>query len=430
MEEKMKRMKAILAAVVGTALENYDSLLYMHFLPILSPLFFPSDDPSVSSLLGMASFAIGFCVRPLGGLVFGHMGDRLGRKVALGSSIMLMSLPTFIIGVLPTYAQIGIFASIALILCRLMQNFCVAGELIGGSIFLVEHAKPGYEGRSSSLLNVAVQVGSFVGAGIGLICLRSFLPEWGWRVPFFCGALFGLFGYYIRKRIEETPAFLKISQEKTIATLPLWETLRRDKASLFRTMGICAGVMAPFQMIYVYMGDVLRTKFHLLPDQILAHNMQLMVLMIMILPIMGYFADKVGYKRVMSLSLLGAIIASYPSFCYIEKALSPQEILVMQSLLAILACGVAGPCCVLVSKLFPIRERYSGYALGWSLGSILFAGLTPLLSLLLVQWTGDQKAPAYILVLCAMGGLAAMVDFQKDKAFILLKELPSRSQAS
>lgn len=403
----MKRSKAILAGTIGTALEYYDTMLYMHFLPILSPLFFPSEEPFISSLLGMASFAVGFLMRPLGGLVFGHIGDRWGRKAALGISIILISFPTFIIGLLPTYAQIGISASISLVLCRLIQNFCVGGEVIGGSIFLVEHAKPGYENRASSLLNVAVQAGSFVGAALGLICLKSFLPEWGWRVPFLCGAVFGLFGYYVRKKIQETPSFLKINQEKNLAKLPVWEAIKRDKESLFRTMGICAGVMAPFQMIYVYMGDVLRTKFYLLPDQILFHNMQLMVLMIFVLPLMGYFADKLGYKRVMSLSLLGIIIVSYPSFWFIEKAGSSSEVMAIQSILAILACGVAAPCCVLVSNLFSVRERYSGYALGWSVGSILFAGLTPLLSLLLVRWTGDHEVPSYILMLCGMLGLLA-----------------------
>jgi MHS family proline/betaine transporter-like MFS transporter len=132
-----KRTEALLAGTIGTVLEYYDMMLYMHFLPILSPLFFPSEDPLVSSLLGMASFAVGFCMRPLGGLIFGHIGDRLGRRVALGVSITLISFPTFIMGLLPIYAQIGIFASIALVLCRLIQNFCVGGEAIGGSIFLL-----------------------------------------------------------------------------------------------------------------------------------------------------------------------------------------------------------------------------------------------------------------------------------------------------
>jgi len=403
-----KSTKAILAGTIGTVLEYYDTMLYMHFLPILSPLFFPSEDPTVSSLLGMASFAVGFLMRPLGGLIFGHIGDRLGRRVALGISIVLISFPTFIMGLLPTYAQVGISASIALVLCRLVQNFCVGGEAIGGSIFLVEHAKPGYESRTSSLLNVAIQIGSFIGAGLGLICLKSFLPEWGWRIPFLCGALFGLFGYYVRKKIQETPDFIKASRNHNLVRLPLWEAIKRDKISLFRTMGICAGVMAPFQMIYVYIGDVLKTKFHLLPDQILSHNMHLMAYMVFVLPSMGYLADLLGYKRVMRLSLLGAIIISYPCFWFIESAIDTHDILLAQSILAVLACGVAAPCCVLVSNLFPARERYSGYAMGWSVGSILFAGLTPLLSLLFVQWTDDPKAPAYILMICGIAGLLAM----------------------
>lgn len=417
----------MLAGVIGTALEYYDTMLYMHFLPILSPLFFPHEDPFISSLLGMASFAVGFLMRPLGGTIFGHIGDRWGRRIALALSIILISIPTFIIGLLPTYAQIGIFASIALIICRLLQNFCIAGEVIGGSIFLVEHAKVGYENRASSLLNVGGQLGSFIGAGLGLICLKFFLPEWGWRVPFLFGALFGLFGYYVRKKVEETPEFTKVSHDKALVKRPLWEAIKRDKKSLLRTMGICAGVMGPFQMIYVYMGDVLRTRFHLLPDQILAHNMHLMALMMIVLPLMGYFADKVGYRRIMSLSLIGSILISYPSFWFMEKAATSDEVIMMQSILAILACGVAAPCCVLVSNLFPTKERYSGYALGWSLGSILFAGLTPLLSLLFVQWTEDQKAPAYILILCGVAGLLAIWNSQKSKSATLSQPLRATS---
>lgn len=378
----------------------------------------------MSSLLGMASFAVGFLMRPLGGIIFGHIGDRWGRRIALALSIILISIPTFIIGLLPTYAQIGISASIGLIICRLLQNFCIAGEVIGGSIFLVEHAKVGYENRASSLLNVGGQLGSFIGAGLGLICLNSFLPEWGWRVPFLFGALFSLFGYYVRKKVEETPEFTKISQNKALAKRPLWEAIKKDKKSLLRTMGICAGVMGPFQMIYVYMGDVLRTKFHLLPAQILSHNMQIMLLMMGVLPLMGYVADKVGCKRVMTLSLLGAMVTSYPAFWIIEKSISSAEVLMVQGVLAILACGVAGPCCVFLSSLFPTQERYSGYALGWSLGSILFAGLTPLLSLLFVQWTGDSKAPACLLMFFATGGLLAMIDIQKATILRVLRESP------
>lgn len=416
LERRPKRLRAVLAGIIGTVLEYYDAMLYMHFLPILSPLFFPHEDPSISSLLGMASFAVGFLMRPLGGMIFGHIGDRWGRKIALGLSIILISFPTFIIGLLPTYAQIGIFASIVLVVCRLMQNFCVGGEAIGGSVFLIEHAKPGYESRTTCLLNVGVQVGSLIGAGLGLICLRSFLPEWGWRVPFLLSVFFALFGYYVRKKVDETPEFIKVKQEKDLAKLPLWEVIKRDKGSILRTMGICAGVMAPSQMIYVYMGDLLKIRFHLLPDQVLAHNMKIMVLTIITLPLMGYFADRVGYKKIMSLSLLGFISTSYPSFWIIEKITNPYEVLMVQSLLALLMCGVAAPCCVLVSNLFPARERYSGYALGWTVGSILFAGLTPLLALLFVRWTGNPKAPAYILMFCAAAGLLSMIEFGKTKA--------------
>ena len=400
--------KVILSAIGGTILEYYDALLYTHLLFILTPLFFPSEDLFVSRVLGMGSYAIGFLMRPLGGIIFGHIGDRLGRKVALGYSIILMSLPTFIIGVLPTYATIGIAAPVILILCRLLQSFSVGGESAGATVFLVEHAKRGYESTTTSFINVACNAGGVIGAAFALIGLRSFFPEWGWRIPFLLGAIFGWVGYYIRRQIEETPEFTKELERQSIKSLPLKEILRSRKINVLRTMGICAGVMAPFQMIYVYIPDILRSKFNLPIEQVIAQNIKVMLIMMVTLPVMGYIADRIGFKKVIGWSLFILVLSIYPLFLFVSEAHTPQRILLIQSIISIISSGITAPCCVLISQFFSTGERYTGCAFGWSLGAILFAGCTPLLSVLLVEWNGNEHSPAYILIFCGLLGLLAL----------------------
>ncbi|EKD86812.1 MAG: hypothetical protein ACD_37C00139G0004 [uncultured bacterium] len=409
----MTKAKAIFAAVVGTILENYDAMLYVHFLFILSPLFFPNEDPFVTTILGMGSYAVGFITRPLGGIFFGHIGDRLGRRTALGLSIMFIIVPTFIMGILPTYAQIGVTAPILLIICRMLQSFSVGGEATGASIFLVEHASPGHKSLASSLLNVAIIVGSLMGMGIGLISLNSFFPEWGWRVPFLMGSVFCVFGYYIRTKIAETPAFEEVIKKQQITKFPLREAIKNDKMTILKTMGICASVMAPYQMLFVYMGDVLRNKLQLPMADVLAHNMKVTVVLVLSLLFMGYLGDKVGFKRLMGGGLVATIILIYPLFLFIQNAPSPNNIMLMQSIFALVVAAAAAPCC-LMSTYFPTKERYSGYGFGWSLGSIFFAGFTPLFAVLLVKWTGNETAPAFILMFYGLFGILALITSRKS----------------
>jgi len=403
----MTRSRAIFSAVFGTFLEHYDAMLYVHFLFILTPLFFPNEDPFISTILGMGSFAVGFLTRPLGGIFFGHIGDRLGRRVALGLSIMFVSIPTFIIGILPTYAQIGVAASIILIICRMLQSFCVGGEATGASIFLVEHAPPGCKSVVSSLLNVSINIGSLTGLGIGLISIKSFFPEWGWRVPFLMGSIFCWFGYYVRKKVAETPVFEEVVKKDEVTKFPLKDVLKNDKMVILRMMGICAGVMAPYQMLYVYMGDVLRNRLKFPMEEIMAHNMKVMIILICSLLFMGYLGDKIGLKRVMGASLMALIVFIYPLFWLIQGTPTLHKVMLMQSILAFIAAGVSAPCC-LMSTFFPAKERYSGYSFGWSLGAIAFGGLTPLLAVLLVKWTGNEISPAFILMFCGVLGLLAL----------------------
>src|SRR5436189_1033551 len=195
-----KNIKAIFAAMVGNALEYYDVMLYGFFAAMLAPLFFPTDNQITSTISSLGTFAAGFVMRPLGGIIFGHLGDKFGRRQALVLAIFLVTIPTFTIGILPTYADIGIAAPLILLLCRLLQGLCVGGEYSGASIFVIEYSKRGREAFAGSILCAAGVSAGVLGTLVGFLSTLPFMPAWRWRIPFLIGSLFGLIGHYFRAR--------------------------------------------------------------------------------------------------------------------------------------------------------------------------------------------------------------------------------------
>jgi len=394
----MNHRKATFAAVIGTALEYYDVTLYGTLLFVLSPLFFPSENQVISSMIGMASFFVGFLMRPVGGIVFGHIGDLVGRKQAMALAILMVTIPTFTIGVLPTYAEIGLAAPIALLLCRILQNFCVGGEASGAITFVMEHANPARKGLASSMITVSVMSGSALGAGIAFLCVQPGMPEWGWRIPFLLGSLFGLIGYYVRYRIDETPEFAQARQQRRLTKVPILSVLKSSKIAVLCTMGITAGLMAPAQVIFIYMNDVFRNTLHREAWEILAINLSLMCLWLVLAIFAGILADRFGAKRIISMSLLGIVFIAYPAFWLFNETSSLQHVIAMQVVLSFFAAGVGGPFAVLMSSLFPTQKRNSGIGLGWTVGGVIFAGMVPYTSLTLVHWLNNPNAPAFVLM--------------------------------
>ena len=242
-----KNYKAIFAAMIGNALEYYDVMLYGFFAAMLAPLFFPNDNPAISIISSFGTFAAGFIMRPLGGLLFGHLGDKFGRRRALVLAIFLVTIPTFTIGVLPTYAEIGMAAPIILVACRLLQGLCVGGEYSGASIFVIEYSKKGKESFAGSILAASGLVGGVLGTFFGFLCTLPLMPSWGWRLPFLMGSLFGLIGYYIRLQVKESPDFAR--HTGNIEKVPLWGVLESRKRNLLCTVGIGATTLIPF---YIY----------------------------------------------------------------------------------------------------------------------------------------------------------------------------------
>ncbi|MBX9837698.1 MAG: MFS transporter, partial [Silvanigrellaceae bacterium] len=282
-----KNNKAILAAMTGNALEYYDVMLYGFFATMLAPLFFPSDNQAVSYISSLGTFAAGFVMRPVGGLLFGHLGDKFGRRFALVLSIFLVTLPTLTIGLLPTYAEIGIAAPVILVICRLLQGLCVGGEYSGASIFVIEYSKKGKECFAGSILTASGNFGGVMGTFCGFIFTLAFMPTWGWRIPFIIGALMGVMGYYIRTRVNESPEFENMKDEKK-EKVPLWSVLEKRKINLFCTVCIGATSLIPLYLATVYMGTMMGLKLHFTTSEIMLINLPLTVFAVCTLPFMGW----------------------------------------------------------------------------------------------------------------------------------------------
>lgn len=408
----MNRTQSIFAGLIGHALEYYDVMLYGFFSAIISPLFFPSENPLVTTFASVSSFAAGFVMRPVGSIFFGHLGDRLGRKKALTLSIFLVIIPTFLIGILPTYDQIGIWAPILLITCRLLQGFCLGGEVGGAITYILEHCAKGKEGYSSSLLEMSCYIGALLGTVIGFICTLSFFPEWSWRLPFLMGALFGIVGFQMRRKIEETEVFEKLDDTKK-GSAPFLEIIKSQKLNFLRALGVCLGFIMPFYIITTYTNEILKTDLDLSPSSILGLNSGLMFFWILLLPLMGKLSDRIGIRKQMCVGALILSAVSYPAFVFVENNFNIYGVFSMQIILSLFVIIYSAPFGAVFTSLFPPNSRYSGIGMAYSLGAALFGGLAPLISVTLVQWSGDMKSPVILLVLSGIIGFISVFSFKK-----------------
>lgn len=412
--------KKTFSIVIGNALEYYDFMLFGFFAAILSPLFFPSDIPGLSLIFGMATYGVGFLARPLGGIVFGHLGDRQGRKDSLSLSILLVTLPTLGIALLPTYDQIGIWAPLLLVFFRLLQGFCLGGEASGAMTYIIENVSLQEKDIASSWLVVSCYIGTLVGTLLGSFFTLPFMPTWGWRLTFVVGSLIAVVGYYIRRYLKESPEFLETKKQGKILKLPIKDLLMHEKRNLCYAVFVSSAVIIPFVTIFIYLNSLFIKNLHLEPTFVLLCNSGLMWVWIVLLPFFGYCAQKYGRKVIMMTGALGMAFSAYPLFVWMGPNPCLESLLLTQLVLSIFASAYAAPTSALLVELFPVNERYSGIAFGYSLGHAIFGGLTPLLLALLGQSLGFIFAPAILIILsCLFGSMVFYREgFNKTKLFL------------
>lgn len=395
-EIEVLKTKTILTATIGNAIVYYDMTLYGFFTAFFAPLFFPSDNLFTSQLASLGVFASGFLARPFGGLIFGHIGDRFGRKKALIIAILLITIPTTIIGILPTYASIGIFAPITLIICKILQGICTGGEYSGAAIFLSEHHRGHKEAFAGSVLPASSIVGALFGTSLGAIFTLPEMPEWAWRIPFLLGGIFGFLGYVLRSSLMESPEFVETQKEKTLVKLPILAVIKQDKRAF-----LCAFGISTYNIILFYIPVVYIAQF-MLPKGVFETsgmflNSGLMILLVFLLPFMGFVADQWKKERVMISSAVASIFLSLPLFLFLNYNNSLANVFIVLIVFGFLMSASVAPSVSFLPKLFPIQERYSAMAIAIGLGEA-FGGLTPLICHGLISIMNTPIAPAFYLI--------------------------------
>jgi MHS family proline/betaine transporter-like MFS transporter len=411
--------KALLAGAIGNVLEWYDFALYGYFAPVFAALFFPSEDPSVSLVAAFGVFAIGFLARPLGALLFGYWGDTVGRREALAWSIILMAIPTCFVGLLPTFATIGIAAPLALTFFRFLQGLSVGGELTGSVTYLVEHAAPSQRGYIGSWAGFSAQIGALLGSGVGALVTLSVtdeaLHEWAWRIPFLLGSLIAVMGWYLRTRMPESPAFELVCQTGAVSSSPIRDVLTSQLPAVGRVIGLVWLHGVAFYLIYVYLTTYLVTVTTVPLGTVLIMNTLCMALLALLIPVMGRVSDRVGQKPLLIIGAAGLAMASYPLFTWLTSDHLPLMVAAQVLLTVLIACYM-GPFFATVVELFPTAQCYTGLSVGYNIASALFGGTAPLVATLLIEWSGNRLAPSFYLSLSALIALGIVLTLPKERA--------------
>ena len=403
----MKQLKkTIISAAIGNMLEFYSFTLFGLFLPVISPLFFPEKDPQASLLYGYLFFAVGFFAYPFGALLFGHIGDRLGRKKALSLSIFIMAAPTALIGLLPSYASFGILAPLLLCFCRVVQGICAGGEYNGAGIFIIEHAPQNRQGFSGAIVAAGGTFGAFCATFVGFIFTLPGMPIWAWRIPFFLGALMGCVGFYIRREIKESPQFMEDSLNPKKS--PVIILFRHHFKAFLCVVGMGALGTVPFYLVIGYLNIYFVTIGKITLGNMMILNMALTLFCALTLPFVGKFADRIGHVRLMVLSSLLLFGSSFLVFHLLQET-SIFVVALGEFLILALSQGYVAPLNAFASKLFPVSVRYSGVSFGYCVGMAMFGGTSPYISALLVASFGTFMAPAfYLMFVCVLGVISIL----------------------
>ena len=404
--------RTIIAGMIGNVMEWYDFALFGYFAPVIATLFFPSENHLVSLVNTFGVFAAGFLMRPIGAALFGHLGDTVGRRQALAASVILMALPTFLIGLLPTYAAIGAAAPVFLTVLRLLQGLSVGGEYTGSITFLVESAPPERRGYAGSWTPFSAGVGSLLGSGVGALVTSDLPPDalysLGWRVPFIAGVFVGLVGLYLRSSLPESRDFEAVRISGAVAASPVREALRLRRTEILMAVGLNWVSGVSFYMIFVYMTTYLTSILKFPLGAALTINSINMAVSTLLIPAVGALSDRFGRKVFMLTAALGLALLSYPLYRLLFHD-TFAAILAGQMTFAVLVAMYWGPLPATLVEMFPPRERYSALSIGYNTAIALFGGTAPLVATFLIKETGNVFSPSFYLILCAVVSLGTIL---------------------
>lgn len=408
--------RVILSCMVGNALEWYDFALYGYFATTIGSLFFPKFSTFASLMATFGIFAAGFIMRPLGGVIFGHIGDKIGRKNALLWSIYLMAIPTTLIGLLPTYEQIGWLAPLFLTFIRLAQGLSMGGEFTGSMIFVVEHAKTGNRGLYGSWvvfsLLLGILVGSTVATSTCYLLSKEQLMAWGWRIPFLLSIAGGFAGSIMRRMVHEPEQFVQAKKHHKEHSTPVVELFHRHLKTIMYVVTIELTLSVGFYLIVTFINNFLTALLEFDMVTSLMMTTFSMIGMGIAIPLAGWLSDIIGRKPVLITGALAFTFFAYPLFIALEGSFTTA--LFAQISLSFIMGVFFAPIPATLVELFPMNVRYSGLSISHSISMAIFGGSAPLIATYLIQITNNNAAPAIYLGGAALISAIALL-FLKDR---------------
>lgn len=397
--------KTLSLAALGGALEFYDFIIFVFFAVVIGELFFPADIPEwLRQFQTFGIFAAGYLARPLGGIIMAHFGDLIGRKRMFTLSIIMMALPTLLIGLLPTYAVLGIGAPIALLVLRILQGAAIGGEVPGAWVFVAEHVPARRVGLACGILTAGLTVGILLGSLIATAVNKSLTPadvsEWGWRIPFLLGGIFGIIAMYLRRWLHETPVFAEMQANKTLADeLPLKTVLREHKGSVLISMLLTWLLSAGIVVVILMTPTYLQKVYGISPTDALTANSLAIVALTLGCIVYGRFIDTLGSGLTF---MLGSLLLAGASYAFYHGMASGNGQLIPLYVLAGFAVGIVGAVPYVMVSAFPPVVRFSGLSFSYNVAYAIFGGLTPMAVTLWMK--SDLLAPShYVVSLSVLG---------------------------
>jgi MHS family proline/betaine transporter-like MFS transporter len=412
--ERADTRQVIAAGVIGNVLEWYDFAIYGYFAAAIGRNFFPKEDAVAQLLAAFGVFAIGYLMRPVGGALVGHIGDKFGRRAALTFSVMAMAVPTFLVGVLPGYQILGVLAPIALTLLRMVQGLSVGGEYTTSVVFIIERAPPGRRGALGAIGACGALGGILLGSATGALLAATMpveaMEQWGWRIPFVIGLFVGLAGYFLRRHLRET------APTGSPKRSPLAETFRLHGRVVARLAGLAVFNAVSFYLLFVYLVSWIQTVDGIAPAHALEINTISMVAMLFWMLAMGALSDRVGRKPVLLAATVVTFVTAVPLFWLMHH---PQYGLVLLGQLCfVLSVGAflsTQP--TLMVEEVPASVRCTAVALGYNVTLGVIGGLSPLVATWLVNRTTDDLSPAYMIMAAAVVSFLSILTFsERSKA--------------
>jgi MFS family permease len=414
--DRRQMTRAVVASAVGTSIEWYDFFLYgFAATTIFAELYFPGNDPNTGLLLSLATYFGGFAARPIGAAIFGHYGDRIGRKATLIITLLAMGLATALVGLVPTYEQIGIWGGILLTVLRLLQGIAVGGEWGGSVLLSTEWGKR--VGGHRGLLGSWPQFGVPVGLVLGYTALKVFQPidpYWGWRIPFLLSIVLVAVGLYIRLGILETPVFSKVLEENRVERVPVLEVITRNWKEIVLSALLRTGQQAPFYIFTVFVLTYTTKTLGFESDQVYTWVIIGALVSMVTVPFWGYVSDRVGRKRIYAAGAVAMLLWSFPYWLLLDSGTTALVVLAI-----VLAWPIHdmqyGPQATFIAESFTGRLRYSGASLGYQLASVTAGGPAPLIAVWLLDTFDSSLAIGAYMALCALVSLVAAL-MLKDRS--------------